>query len=97
MTLSWGLLFKVMPDGDRGTVTGLATTTKGIGLVIGPLAAGAAIDIFHSALGATAGYAALWPTVALPVLLVIPLVALLADAERTAAAGPTGRETGPAR
>jgi MFS family permease len=97
MTLSWGLLFKVMPDGDRGTVTGLATTTKGIGLVLGPLAAGAAIDIFHSALGATRGYAALWPTVALPVLLVIPLVALLADAERVAASGATGRETGPAR
>jgi len=35
MTLSWGLLFKLMPDGDRGTVTGLATTTKGLGLVIG--------------------------------------------------------------
>jgi MFS-type transporter involved in bile tolerance (Atg22 family) len=95
MTLSWGLLFKVMPAGDRGTVTGLATTTKGIGLVIGPLAAGAAIDIFHPILESTGGYAALWPTVALPVLLVIPLVALLADAERAAA--PRGRETGPAR
>ena len=97
MTLSWGLLFKLMPEGDRGTVTGLATTTKGIGLVLGPLAAGAAIDLSHSALGATGGYAALWPTVAVPVLLVIPFVALLADAEKEAASAPRGRGIGPAR
>jgi MFS family permease len=83
MTLSWGLLFKIMPRGDRGTITGLATTTKGIGLVVGPLAAGAAIDIFRPYLESTDGYAALWPAVAVPVLAVIPLVALLADAEAT--------------
>lgn len=82
MTLSWGLLFKLMPEHDRGAVTGLATTTKGIGLVIGPLAAGAAIDLFGSVLESTGGYGALWPTVAIPVLAVIPLVTLLADAER---------------
>ncbi len=82
MTLSWGLLFKLMPEGDTGTITGLATTTKGIGLVVGPLAAGAAIDIFGPVLDSTDGYAALWPAMAVPILAVIPLVALLADAER---------------
>jgi MFS family permease len=91
MTLAWGLLYEIMPPGDRGTVTGLATTTKGIGLVVGPLAAGAAIDIFRPYLSATDGYAALWPTVAIPVLAVIPLVALLADVERS-----KGMGTGPA-
>ena len=75
------LLFKVMPATDRGTITGLATTTKGIGLVIGPLAAGAAIDIFHGYFRSTDGYAVIWPVVAIPVLAVIPLVALLAEAE----------------
>ncbi len=92
MTLAWGLLFKLMPDGDRGTVTGLATTTKGIGLVVGPLAAGAAIDIFGPVLDATDGYAALWPAMAVPILAVIPLVALLADAERQLP--PTRRANG---
>ena len=96
MTLSWGLLFKLMPDGDRGTVTGLATTTKGIGLVLGPLVAGAAIDIFDPVLDATNGYAALWPTVAIPILAVIPIVALLADAERQLGPSPRRRESGPA-
>jgi MFS family permease len=95
MTLSWGLLFKLMPDGDRGTVTGLATTTKGIGLVLGPLAAGAAIDIFQPFLSSTDGYAALWPAVAVPVLAAIPLVALLADAENARdRALATGRASG---
>jgi MFS family permease len=94
MTLAWGLLFKLMPHGDTGTVTGLATTTKGVGLVVGPLAAGAAIDIFRPVLDSTEGYAALWPTVAIPILAVIPLVALLADAEREGAS--TSRGPGPA-
>ena len=81
MTLAWALLFKVMPATGRGTITGLATTTKGIGLIVGPLAVGAAIDIFHRYFESTDGYAAMWPVVAIPVLAVIPLVALLAEAE----------------
>jgi maltose/moltooligosaccharide transporter len=81
MTLAWALLFKVMPPTDRGTVTGLATTTKGLGLLIGPLAAGAAIDIFHDYFRSTDGYGVLWPVVAIPILAVIPLVTLLAEAE----------------
>jgi MFS family permease len=81
MTLAWALLFKVMPATDRGTITGLATTTKGVGLLIGPLAAGAAIDIFHDYFRSTDGYAVLWPVVAIPILAVIPLVTLLAEAE----------------
>jgi MFS family permease len=81
MTLAWGLLFKVIPTGDRGTITGLAVTTRGLGLLIGPLAAGAAIDVSRPYLEATDGYAVVWPAVAIPILAVIPLVALLADAE----------------
>ncbi|HEY7197060.1 MAG TPA: MFS transporter [Gaiellaceae bacterium] len=82
MTLAWGLLFKVMPPGDRGAVSALALMTKGAGLLIGPLAVGAAIDIFKPYLESTEGYAIVWPTVAIPILAVIPLVTLLAEAER---------------
>jgi MFS family permease len=90
MTLAWGLLFKVMPARDRGAITGLATTTKGLGLVVGPLAVGAAIDIFRPILEKTDGYAVVWPAVAIPILAAIPLAALLADAESRIA---RGRET----
>ena len=82
MTLAWGLLFKLMPSGERGAISGLATTTKGIGLVIGPLAAGAVIDILSPHLEETDGYQALWPVLGVPILLAIPFVARLSRAER---------------
>jgi MFS family permease len=81
MTLAWGLLFKLMPPGERGAISGLATTTKGLGLVIGPLAAGAAIDILGPSLEHTHGYQALWPVLGIPIILAMPLVAVLARAE----------------
>jgi MFS family permease len=86
MTLAWGLLFKLMPPGERGAISGLATTTKGLGLVIGPLAAGATIDILGPSLEHTHGYQALWPVLGIPIILAIPLVALLARAEAAAVA-----------
>jgi MFS family permease len=81
MTLAWGLLFKFIPTSDRGTITGLAVTTRGLGLIIGPLGAGAAIDILRPYLASTDGYAAVWPAMAFPVLAVIPFVVRLAEAE----------------
>jgi len=81
MTLAWGLLFKLMPAGERGAISGLATTTKGIGLVIGPLAAGAVIDILGPYLDETDGYQALWPVLGIPIILAIPFVARLVRAE----------------
>ena len=75
MTLSWGLLFKLMPAADRGGISGLATTTKGVGLLIGPLLAGVAIDLLSPYLEETNGYAVLWPILGVPIVLAIPLVA----------------------
>ena len=81
MTLAWGLLFTLMPAGDRGAIAGLATTTKGAGLIVGPLLAGAAVDILRPTLEATEGYAAVWPVLGLPILLVIPFVLSLRGPE----------------
>ena len=66
MTLSWALLFKVMPSGDEGTVSGLAIMTKGLGLLIGPPVVGATIDVAGTFLQSTDGYAAMWLIVGLP-------------------------------
>ena len=82
MTLSWGLLFKLMPESDRGAISGLALTTKGLGLLVGPLVVGAAIDLSSPYLESTEGYGIVWPVVAIPILLAVPLVARLAEAER---------------
>jgi MFS family permease len=84
MTLSWALLFKLMPAQHRGAIAGLATTTKGIGLLIGPLVAGVMIDVMAPYLKKTDGYSVLWPVCAVPVLAAIPLVASLIRREAEA-------------
>jgi MFS family permease len=74
MTLAWGLLFKLMPSEHRGAVSGLATTTKGLGLLLGAPIAGAAIDLARPFLQSTDGYGILWPVCGIPILAAIPLV-----------------------
>jgi MFS family permease len=83
MTLSWALLFKLMPAQHRGAIAGLATTTKGVGLLVGPLVAGVMIDVLSPYLKKTQGYGVLWPVCAVPVLAAIPLVASLIQHEKT--------------
>jgi MFS family permease len=74
MTLSWALLFKLMPAEQRGAVSGIATTTKGWALLAGPLLAGLLIDVLEPHLEATQGYQILWPFCAFLVLASIPIV-----------------------
>jgi MFS family permease len=81
MTLAWGLLFKLMPQQHRGAISGLATMTKGLGLLVGPLAAGAAIDLTSPYLDSTHGYQVLWPICGLPILAAVPLVTRLIRVE----------------
>jgi MFS family permease len=81
MTLAWGLLFKLMPPEHRGAVSGLATTTKGLGLLLGAPVAGAAIDLARPYLHATSGYQVLWFVCGIPILAAIPLVAHLMRVE----------------
>jgi len=88
MTLSWALLFKLMPAQHRGAISGLATTTKGLGLLFGLLVAGAMIDLMKPYLSKTDGYGILWPVCALPVIVAIPLVASLIPHEASGSAEP---------
>jgi len=88
MTLAWGLLFKLMPPEHRGAVSGIATTTKGIGLLLGPLIAGGAIQLLSPYLTATGGYQVLWPLCGLPILAAIPLVVSLIHVEPVGPAEP---------
>ena len=92
MTLAWGLLYKIVPVEHRGAVSGLATTTKGIGLLLGAPLAGLAIDLARPYLHETNGYQILWPVCGLPVLAAIPLLVRLmrAEAEADIAGPPVG-------
>ncbi len=94
MTLAWGLLYKIVPGEHRGAVSGLATTTKGIGLLLGAPIAGIAIDLAGPHLQATDGYQVLWPVCALPILAAIPLLVRLMQVEdQSARVEPTGAAT----
>ncbi|TMM03471.1 MAG: MFS transporter [Actinobacteria bacterium] len=94
MTLAWGLLYKIVPAEHRGAVSGLATTTKGIGLLIGAPVAGLAIDLARPHLHVTNGYQILWPVCALPILGAIPLLVRLMQVEdESARVEPTGAAT----
>ena len=81
MTLAWGLMYKLVPEHHRGAASGLATTTKGIGLLIGAPVAGLAIDLAKPYLGSTDGYQVLWPICGIPILAAIPLLVRLIKAE----------------
>ncbi len=81
MTLAWGLLFKLMPPPHRGAISGLATWTKGFGLIVGPIVVGGVKDIASPYLESTDGYQVLWPLCGIPILLAIPLVASLVKHE----------------
>ena len=89
MTLAWGLLFKLMPAEHRGAISGLATTTKGLGLLLGAPVAGAAIDLARPFLSTTSGYQVLWFVCGIPILAAIPLVAHLMRIEPTGKVEPT--------
>src|SRR5439155_314527 len=88
MTLAWGLLFKLMPPEHRGAISGLATTTKGLGLLLGAPVAGAAIDLARPFLHSTDGYQVLWPVCGIPILAAIPLVARMMRVEPSAKVEP---------
>src|ERR687888_1900241 len=88
MTLAWGLMYKLVPERHRGAASGLATTTKGIGLLVGAPVAGVAIDLARPYLDATDGYQVLWPICGVPILAAIPLlVRLIAVEEERGATG----------
>ena len=89
MTLAWGLLFKLMPVEHRGAVSGLATTTKGLGLLLGAPIAGAAIDLARPYFDATNGYQILWPVCGIPILAAIPIVYRMMRIEPSGRAEPT--------
>jgi MFS family permease len=68
MTLPQALAFTLAPLGSEGAAAGVQDFSRGLGLVLGPLAVGGAIEVFHGQLTSTHGYAAMWPVIGLPVL-----------------------------
>ena len=69
MTLPQALAFTLAPDSGQGAAAGLVDFSRGIGVVLGPVAVGAAVGAASSFLPGTQGYAIMWPTIGVPILL----------------------------
>jgi MFS family permease len=74
LTLPQALAFTLAPDGGQGAAAGLVDFSRGVGVVLGPIAVGGAIGLSDHWLRATHGYAAMWPTIGIPVLLSLLLI-----------------------
>lgn len=75
MALPYALLIPMMPAAEHGLLSGFYSLSRGLGLMIGPLLAGVAIEIlraFGDPLG-TQGYAAVWVIAGALLVASIPL------------------------
>jgi MFS family permease len=81
MSLPYALLIPMMPPKGHGALTGLYSMSRGVGVVLGPVLGGAAIDALKPQLGSTEGYGAMWLVCAAAVALSIPLLRLTRGGE----------------
>jgi len=82
MTLPQALAFTLADDADLGAAAGLQDFSRGIGVVLGPIVVGAAIDLFRGPFPATHGYAAMWPAVGIPILASLLLLGPMTQKDR---------------
>jgi MFS family permease len=81
MSLPYALLIPMMPPQGHGALTGLYSMSRGVGVVLGPILGGAAIDALKDDLSSTQGYSAVWLVCAAAVALSIPLLRLTRGGE----------------
>jgi MFS family permease len=77
MTLPYAILMPLMPKRAHGIMTGFYSLSRGLGVMLGPLLAGVAIQLLGSGFSSTHGYAAMWIVTSAAILLSIPILALL--------------------
>jgi MFS family permease len=77
LTLPQALAFTLAPAGSEGAAAGLQDFSRGVGVVLGPIAVGAAVGVSEPLFTSTNGYAAMWLVVGVPVLLAAYLLARL--------------------
>jgi len=74
MSLPYALLQPLMPEERHGALTGYYSTSRGVGVMLGPLLAGVAIGACSGPLSSTEGYAAMWGVAGAAALASVPLI-----------------------
>jgi MFS family permease len=100
LTLPYAILMPLMPEREHGLVTGFYSFSRGLGILFGPLLAGAAISLLRPVLSSTHGYAAMWLVCSAAILASLAFIAPIRrreselrreTAERRAAQGVSQR------
>jgi len=79
LSLPYALLQPLMPERHHGALTGYYSASRGIGVMLGPLLAGAAISAFKTTFSSTQGYSATWAVCSAAILLSVPLLLRMGD------------------
>jgi MFS family permease len=66
LTLPQALAFTLAPAASEGATAGLQDFSRGLGVVLGPIAVGAAVDVSAPVFSSTHGYAGMWPVIGPP-------------------------------
>lgn len=73
MTLPYSLLMNLLPDADHGAGAGAFEASRGLGVVLGPILAGVAVETMKPIFSSTEGYAAMFLVASVAVLISVPL------------------------
>jgi MFS family permease len=92
MTLPYALLMPIMPPEQHGSVTGLYSISRGVGIMLGPVLAGMAVQLGSSPLSGTHGFAAMWLVASAAILGSVQLLARISA--RRAAPEPGSNSPG---
>ena len=74
MTLPYGILVGITPQGAEGALSGLFGFSRALGAVLGPIVVGVAIDVLAPLFPSTGGYGAMWIAIGAPILLSLPFL-----------------------
>jgi MFS family permease len=79
MSLPYALLMPLMPRDEHGSLTGFYSLSRGIGMMLGPLLAGIAVQSLGGVFDSTEGYGAMWIVCSGGIIASIPMLRWLRD------------------
>lgn len=91
MTLPYAILIPLMPKEAHGILTGFYSLSRGLGVMLGPLFAGVAIQLLKEPFASTHGFAAMWIVISGAILVSIPVLERMSHREREHARRSSGR------
>jgi MFS family permease len=74
MTLPYAILIPLMPRDRHGILTGFYSLSRGLGVMLGPLLAGVAIQALRDPFASTRGFAAMWIVTSASILASLPVL-----------------------